>query len=108
MANPRKADPGIGRAKTDAGPTGDKVAVYDPAAVPVEGDAEAAGTPTTAALAAASAARQAAMRATMAMAPFSAGDDPAGQGRGLWLGLGIVGLLVLGGILAGWASIAGI
>lgn len=39
-------DTGLGRARTDAGLTGDKISALDPAAAPVETDAEAAGAPT--------------------------------------------------------------
>lgn len=39
-------DTGMERHRTDKGQTGDKIAVSDPAAVPLHTDAESAGTPT--------------------------------------------------------------
>lgn len=42
------SDRGQTRAETDAGRLGDKIAHPDPAAAPLQGDAEAAGTPTSA------------------------------------------------------------
>ncbi len=41
-----QSDPGIERAATDSGQTGDKIGHPDPAAAPVQADAEASGTPT--------------------------------------------------------------
>lgn len=48
MSRPRRnrIDTGQARRRIDAGLTGDKVAVSDPAAVPQQTDAEAAGAPT--------------------------------------------------------------
>lgn len=41
------SDPGLERAATDAGRMGDKIGAPDPAAAPVQGDAEASGQPTS-------------------------------------------------------------
>ncbi len=111
MANPaRKPEHGEERARTDAGRTGDKVAVGDPAAAPLHSDAETAGTPTPAKQAATSAHRQEKIAETAkpkaAPAPFASGHQPYGGGTGLWFTAAIGVGLVAAGIVAGWISAA--
>lgn len=98
----RKADPGFERAATDGGHTRDKVAVSDPAAVPIQTDAESAGTPTAAAEAVASTKRQA--RTTAPPAPFAANHHGEND-SGLWLTAGGLAALAAGGIIAGVISV---
>lgn len=109
----RKIDSGRERARTDAGLTGDKVAVGDPAAAPVHTDAETAGTPTPAKLSAASVRRQEriakAARPKAGLAPFAADRQPfGGHGGGGALTAGALVALVLAGVLAGIVSVSAI
>lgn len=112
MANvARKSDPGFERDRTDAGLTGDKVAVSDPAAVPAHGDAESAGTPTTAADAMRSVHEQARIsqsaRPQAKPAPFASRRQPhTGSGRGVALAIASGVVLIVLGILAGMVSLA--
>lgn len=41
-----ESDPGLERSATDSGRMGDKIGAFDPAAAPVQGDAESSGQPT--------------------------------------------------------------
>lgn len=112
MANvARKSDPGFERDRTDAGLTGDKVAVPDPAAVPAHGDAETAGTPTTAADAMRSVHQQAriAQGATPRArpAPYASRRQPrGGPGGGVAWAVASGVVLVVVGVIAGWLSVA--
>lgn len=42
-----ESDPGLERSATDSGRMGDKIGAFDPAAAPVQGDAESSGQPTS-------------------------------------------------------------
>ncbi len=81
--DPDKQESGRRRAAVDAGSTGDKVPVADPAAAPMETDAETAGAAIPAAAAAADRRRQQEIvRDNWAGAgPTMAGADPAARGR---------------------------
>jgi len=98
-------DTGIERRQTDQGLTGDKIMVSDPAAAPVQTDAEAAGTPTSGA----------AIMATVNHLMETARKTPRPDTFGAWRQpnaayqqrLGRISLLwvsglVLLGLLAGW------
>ena len=76
-----RSDNGHSRAAIDAGRTGDKVPVSDPATVPMNVDAETAGTPTPASESDADLRNQERIaRETGADArPISAGFDPAAR-----------------------------
>ena len=104
------SDTGRTRAAIDAGLTGDKVPVADPAAAPMNTDAETAGTPTPAYAA------EADLRAQQAIAqesgasdvrPVTAGADPAARAHGgsrmPIIGVVLVASALLIGILVGLA-----
>lgn len=95
------------RAKTDAGLTGDKIRVADPAAAPLDTDAEAGGVPTSGPAALASLRRLVEIaRATPRPDTFGAWRQPhEGHRRLGWT------LLAWGGVLVGlgvWAGLAGL
>lgn len=102
-------DPGIARAAIDAGLTGDKVPAGDPAAAPLQTDAESAGTPTSAAQAEADVRRQHRIaRETGADGrPIMAGADPAARAQSgpriAVIGVVVVAAALLIAILAGLA-----
>ncbi len=112
MVQPSKnPDYGQERARTDAGLTGDKVAVGDPAAVPVNTDAETAGTPTSTVLATRSARAQEQIaretRPQAGMAPFASNRQRLPRtGRGTVLIAGSLAVLVAAGLIAGAVSLA--
>lgn len=101
-------DTGMERRHTDRGQTGDKIAVSDPAAVPVHADAEAAGTPTprAAVMASVAALMENSLRAPRPDAfgawrqPHATGQRRLGRVAGFWLVVVPVAL----GLLAGWIS----
>ncbi len=98
-------DTGMGRNRTDHGWTGDKIRMTDPAAAPVQTDAESAGTPTP----------LSSVRASIAQMMETARSTPRPDTFGAWRQLDaehqrhvgrvsavwITGLVVLG-LLAGW------
>ena len=105
-----KSDPGLARAAIDAGKTGDKVPVSDPAAAPMNADAESAGTPTSAAAARADVEHQeqiAHESGAAAVRPIMAGADPAARPHSGFrvpvLGVVVVASALLIGILLGLA-----
>jgi hypothetical protein len=98
-------DTGMGRSRTDQGLTGDKIRALDPAAAPVQTDAESAGTPTPLSSIRASIAQMMeTARSTPSPDTFGAWrqrDDEhqrhVGRVSAVWLGC-----LVALGLLAGW------
>lgn len=98
------SDPGQERHLTDSGLTGDKVNAPDPAAAPVQTDAEAAGLPTAYGTALASAKHQMAIAlATPSPDVFSAWPqrDAQYQRHLGWLLFGWTFVLVGTGVVAG-------
>ncbi len=90
------------RRDVDSGRTGDKVAHPDPAAAPLEADAESAGEATPRRLLDRVSRRQARIRRQRT------GDGPTAARRaGRWGGAATV-VLVAVGVLAGWLSLAGL
>lgn len=81
---------------TDAGLTGDKVKVSDPAAAPLETDQETAGTPLPPRL------MQAVFRHQQAMsAPFRRRGEAAYRANAVW-GFSSLAILVALGLLLAW------
>lgn len=104
MATP---DPGQERHLTDSGLTGDKVRASDPAAAPVQTDAETAGTPTPRKAAWESARRQMEIAfSTPRPDTFGAWRqlDPEYQRRLGWVLLAWTSVLVVVGVVAGVMS----
>ena len=104
------SDPGRTGAAIDAGLTGDKVPVSDPAAAPMNADAETAGTPTPAYAAEADLRLQeriARESGAAAVHPVTAGFDPAARRESRVsvpvIGVVLVASAVLIGILVGLA-----
>lgn len=99
-------DPGFERHLTDAGLTGDKINAQDPAAAPVQTDAEAAGQPTSRWAALDAAKHQIATAfATPRPETFGAWKQPGwAERRQGWTLLGWMSLLVALGIVAGMIS----
>ena len=105
-----KPDPGLARAAIDAGVTGDKVPVGDPAAAPMDADAESAGTPTPRLDAGADISRQEAIArdsGASAIRPSTAGSDPAARAHSRTspavIGVVVVASALVIGILLGLA-----
>jgi hypothetical protein len=103
--DPRRADAGRYRSAVDHGSTGDKIPAVDPAAAPVQTDAETGGHATPRPVSVAAVREQASHRA-----PEEVPSDPTNPGRGqlqipersmAWLmGVGLLCLVLLGLMVA--------
>lgn len=103
------ADTGMERASTDAGRLGDKVAAQDPAAAPLETDAEASAHTTSKDAAAASLARHqdiANQSGTPRQGPFGARLQPRRRPSRGWLLAVFTTVLVVAGVAAGLVSLS--